>query len=221
MSATNRQLCVILGAGGHARVLLDALQTRAAEFEFVVLDTDRARHGQQLLGAPILGDESMLPELKRRGATGFIIGVGSTGNSRPRQRLYETALAAGLLPVRVQHPTAIVSTGASLGDGVQLLAGSIVNIGTTIGINAIINTGAIVEHDCRVGSHAHIAPGATVCGGVTIGDGAHVGAGATIKQGIVIGRQAVVGAGSVVINDVPENTVVAGVPARVLKQGAS
>jgi UDP-perosamine 4-acetyltransferase len=197
---------------------LDALQIRAAEFEFVILDADHARHRKNLLGVPILGDDLMLPELKRRGVTVFIVGIGGTGNTRPRQQLFETALTAGLAPLSVQHPTAICSSATKLGDGVQLLAGCIVNIGASLGVNTIINTGAIVEHDCRVGAHVHIAPGATICGDVTIGDGAHIGAGATVKQGIMIGRHALVGAGSVVVKDVPNDLVVAGVPARYLKQ---
>jgi len=218
MNLTGRQLCVILGSGGHACVLLDALQIRAAEFEFVMLDADHARHGKSLLGVPILGDDLMLPELKRRGANVFIVGIGGIGNTCPRQRLFETALTAGLTPLSVQHPTAICSSAAKLGDGVQLLAGCIINIGASLGANTIVNTGAIVEHDCQVGAHVHIAPGATICGDVTIGDGAHIGAGATVKQGIVIGRQALVGAGSVVVKNIPDDLVVVGVPARPLNQ---
>jgi UDP-perosamine 4-acetyltransferase len=218
MNTVERQLCVIFGAGGHAGVLLDALQTSTVQFEFVMLDADPGRKGGEILGVPILGNDSLLPELKRRGAARFVVGVGSTGDTSLRQHLYESALVAGLVPLQVGHPSAICSPSARLGEGVQLLAGCIVNIGTILGVNTIINTGAIVEHDCRVGSHVHIASGATVCGSVTIGDGAHIGAGATVRQGIVIGRHAVVGAGSVVIKDVPEGMVVAGVPARSLEK---
>jgi UDP-perosamine 4-acetyltransferase len=214
MSQVPPTLCAILGAGGHACVVMDALHSRPSEFEFIVLDADKRLHGQKLMGAPILGDDSLLPELKRRGCLRFIVGVGGIGNTGPRRRAYEAALSAGFSPMGVRHASAICSVGAVLGDGVQLLAGSIVNTGALIGANVIINTGAVVEHGCRIGDHAHVASSATLCGDVTIGEGAHIGAGATIKQGIIIGKGALVGSGSVVTKNVPAEVVVAGVPAR-------
>jgi sugar O-acyltransferase (sialic acid O-acetyltransferase NeuD family) len=218
MTASCRKLCVVLGAGGHARVLLDALQSRSSEFDFVVLDRNKKLHGNKLLGAPILGDDSLLPELRQRGDANFIVGVGGSGDTGPRRRLFEIALEAGLSPLLVQHPTAVCSSTSILEPGVQLLAGCIVNTDASIGANTIINTGAVVEHGCRIGEHVHIASSATLCGDVTIGEGAHIGAGSTIKQGIKIGRNALVGAGSVVIKDIPSEVVAVGVPARILKK---
>lgn len=216
MKQNSRKLCVILGAGGHACALIDALQSQTSEFDFVVLDSDKKLHGQKLLGVPILGDDSLLPGLGLQGNVRFVIGVGGVGDTAPRQCLYEAALAAGLSPLRVQHTAAICSPSAMVSDGVQLLAGCIVNTGASIGANTIVNTGAVIEHGCRIGEHAHIATAATLCGDVDVGDGAHVGAGATIKQGVVIGRRAIVGAGSVVLRDVPAGSTVVGVPAKHL-----
>ena len=216
MNYNTRKLCAILGAGGHACVLIDALQSQASEFDFVVLDSHKKLHGQKLLGVPILGDDSLLPGLGLQGNVRFVIGVGGVGDTAPRQRLYEAALAAGLSPLRVQHSAAICSPSAMVGEGVQLLAGCIVNTGASIGANTIVNTGAVIEHGCRIGEHAHIATAATLCGDVVVGDRAHVGAGATIKQGVVIGHRAVVGAGSVVLRDVPAGITAVGVPAKHL-----
>jgi UDP-perosamine 4-acetyltransferase len=216
MKQRSRKFCVILGAGGHASVLIDALRSQNAEYEFIVLDSDKRLHGKELLGVRVAGDDSMLRGLGQQGDVRFLIGVGGVGDTGPRQRLYEAALAAGLLPLRVQHPAAICSPSAILGDGVQLLAGCIVSNGASIGVNAIVNTGAVIEHGCRIGEHAHISTSATLCGDVVVGEGAHVGAGATIMQGVVIGQRAVVGAGSVVLRDVIAGSVAVGVPAKYI-----
>ena len=79
-----------------------------------------------------------------------------------------------------------------------------------------MNCAAVVEHDCVVGAHTHVATGAILCGGVKVGELSHIGAGAVIRQGIRIGARAVVGAGAVVVKDVPDDTTVMGVPARVV-----
>lgn len=209
--------CVILGAGGHARVVIDALQAIGVGVPHGVLDPDRARWDAQLLGVPILGGDELLPRLAREGVTHFVVGVGSVGDSRTRRRLFELAMRHGLIPLAVRHPSSVCSRWAKIGAGTVLLPASVVNAGAQVGVNVIVNTGAIVEHDCIIGDHAHVATGARLSGTVSIGEGAHVGAGATIRQHISVGADAVIGAGAVVIDDVESRTVVAGVPARVLQ----
>jgi sugar O-acyltransferase (sialic acid O-acetyltransferase NeuD family) len=209
--------CVLLGGGGHARVLIDALQAACAAQTFGILDPD-ASLAEALLDVPVLGSDELLPDLARNGTTHFIVAVGSVGDATVRRRLFERALALGLAPLEVRHPSAVVSRWATLGQGVQLLPAAVVNAGACIGANVIVNTGAIVEHDCRIGDHVHIATGARLASTVDVGAGAHVGAGAVIRQSISIGAEAVVGAGAVVVKDVPPGTVVAGVPAVPLRR---
>jgi len=213
-----RPRCVILGGGGHARVLIDCLQASGLAQPYAILDSDPSKKGKELLDVPILGGDELLPELRKQGVTHFVVGLGSTGDSRPRQRLFEWGLSHHLEPLTVIHPSAVCSKGASIGRGSQLFPRSIVNSGSKIGENVIVNSGAIVEHDCMIDDHTHIATGAQLASTVRVGKGAHIGIGASVKQGITIGEGAIVGAGAVVVKDVELHTVVAGVPARVFRE---
>jgi UDP-perosamine 4-acetyltransferase len=219
MGADSLSPCVILGGGGHASVVIEAMVTGRAAAPRMILDSDRTRWGKTLLDVPIVGGDDLLADLARKGITHFVVGVGGVGDNGRRRRLYEQAQANGLTPVTVQHPMAVRSGWSKVGEGSVLLAGSVVNAGAVLGKNVILNTGAIIEHDCTVGDHVHVATGATVAGSVRIGEGVHIGAGATVRQGITIGRGAVIGAGAVVIKDVAPGMVVVGVPARPLSRG--
>lgn len=211
-----KRAVVIFGSGGHAAVVIDALLQSGHSLPILLLDRDVARHGKTVLGAPVIGGEDLLPELTRQGATHFIVGVGSIQDTSLRRKLFDRALAAGLIPMNVRHPSAICSPTVSIGRGVQILAGSIVNTEARLGDNTVVNTGAVIEHHCVLEEDAHVASNATLTGGVHVGRGAHVGAGATIRQCIRIGERAVVGAGAVVVRDVPPGVTVVGVPAEVL-----
>jgi sugar O-acyltransferase (sialic acid O-acetyltransferase NeuD family) len=208
--------CIILGAGGHARVLIDSLQQLPHVDIFGILTPDRDLAGKDIYTVPVLGDDGRLSEMYSRGVRYFVVGLGGIGNNLPRRRLYDLGLQNGLTALTVQHPSAIISNKTVIGAGCQLLAGCIVNAGAELGMNVIVNSGAIVEHDCQIGDHVHIASGAKVSGTVKIEDGAHIGAGATVRQNIRIGRNALIGAGAVVVKDVPPDVVVAGNPAKLM-----
>jgi sugar O-acyltransferase (sialic acid O-acetyltransferase NeuD family) len=212
--------CVILGGGGHASVLVDALCASGQAKPYAILDADSRLWGQDLFGVPILGGDDLLSDMAGSGVDCFAVGVGAVGDNRPRQRLFDIGLSYGLRPLTVVHPQAICSRWADIGSGCQLLPGSIVNAMAKIGVNVIINSGAIIEHECVLGDHIHVATGAHLAGAVRVGKGAHLGIGATVKEGVVIGEGAIVGAGAVVIHDVLPNTVVAGVPARPLRRNS-
>ena len=128
---------------------------------------------------PVLGDDSLLPELFQKGVCLAFIGLGGTGYNGPRRMLYEHALAQGFRAVQVIHPRAAISASALLGDGLTVMACAVINAEANIGVNVIVNTGAIVEHDCVIGSHVHLATGAKLASNVRVAEGAHIGVGAS------------------------------------------
>lgn len=210
--------CVVLGAGGHARVLIDVLRASRSARAVAVLDAAASGRGGDVFGVPVLGGDERLLDLRRRGVRHFVLGLGSAGDNGPRRRLYARALAAGLSPLSVIHPRSMISPQAVLGVGCQVLPGAVINAGARLGDNVIVNSGAIVEHDCLIGSHAHIATGARLGGGVTVGESAFIGLGACVRQGLSIGRAAVLGAGAVAVKNISGGTVAVGSPARPLKR---
>ena len=201
------------GAGGHAKVVIEILRSMR-EYEIVGLLDTRIEPRTNVVGVEVLGDDSLMAELKGRGIEHAFIGVGSVGDTTSRQQLYEKVVGAGFQIVTAIHERAVVSLTAQIGVGPTIMAGAIVNANAVIGENVIVNTGAIVEHDCVIGDHTHIATGARLAGGVQVGPGSHIGIGAVIRQEIKIGAGAIVGAGAVVVRDVPAGKTVMGVPAR-------
>ncbi|MEZ6063116.1 MAG: acetyltransferase [Planctomycetaceae bacterium] len=212
---------VLFGAGGHARVVIDAIQAGNQAQCWAVLDSDPGLWNTELFGVPVRGGDDCLCDMIDEGVDAFVIAVGGPLQRALRRRLFENAESHLLQPFTVVHPSAQVSPHATVEEGAQLHVGSIVNASAQVRTNAIVNTAAIVEHDCVVEPHAHVAPRAVLAGGVHIGMGAHIGAGAVIRENISVGARAIVGAGAVVIRDVPPDAVVAGVPARPIVRARS
>lgn len=211
---------VIVGAGGHARSVIDAIRRGRDELEPVACtDPDPARAGSMLDGVPVVGGDEELGRLLADGVEGACLGVGGVADNGPRARLYERLRGLGYALPAVVHASAVVASTAEIGAATQVLAGAIVGAGARIGENVIVNTGAIVEHDCQIADHVHLATRCALGGGVRIGAGAHVGIGACVLQGVMVGPEAVVGGGAVVIRGVPPGTVVVGCPATALVRG--
>jgi len=205
-----------LGAGGHAKVIIDILRLMGG-YELVgLLDPKEELRGADVVGVPVIGADDLLPELYDQGVHHVFIGLGSVGDTKPRKAIYEKALGLGFQIVEAIHPHAIIALSAELGQGATVMAGAVINAAARLGDNVIVNTGAIIEHDCIIGNHVHVATGARLAGAVYVGEGSHVGLGASILQGVHIGRNVIVGAGAVVIDDIPDNVVVVGVPAHIL-----
>lgn len=207
---------LVIGAGGHARVVYEILDSDPnVELEAFVDNTPRGSD-EEIMGIPVIGPHSMVSEYQDSGVKGVIIAV---GDNEIRSNHYRKFLDMGLIPVNAVHDNAHVSPNALLGHGLVIQSSAEVMTNAEIGDDTIINTGAIVEHETTVGNHSHVGPGTTVAGRVEIADEVYVGMGCDIKEHVRIGENAVVGAGSVVLEDVPPDTLVAGSPAEV-KRGA-
>lgn len=205
--------CVIMGAGGHGRVVLDILLSARKYQPVGFLDSNPALHGRRMDGLPILGGLSALADLLAQGVTSAVVAIGDNGI---RREMAEQIEQAGFELVNAIHPSANLAHNVTLGRNVVIAAGALVCAHCQIGDSVILNTGCIVDHETMIGTAAHVCPGARIAGRVAIGAGAFVGIGATVLQGLRIGCEAVVGGGAVVINDIEPLTTVVGVPARVL-----
>lgn len=207
---------IILGAGGHARVLVNALQLCSVKI-LGITDPDSTLIGQNILGVPVIGTDD---ELKKYSAeeVQLVNGLGSVGLPIARRRLYETWKKSGFGFATVVHPSAVVAPDVRMGEGTQVMAGAVLQPGAWLGVDVLVNTSASLDHDCHVGDHTHIAPGVTLSGGVVLGTEVHVGTGASIVQGVRIGDSSLIGAGSVVLKDLPTNVKAYGCPAKVVME---
>lgn len=191
---------ILIGAGGHARVLQELAQVAGWQF-LGVCDPHLASQGETTWqGLAVLGGDAALNGMDPSGV-GLVNGIGQLVGSTVRRALHDRFCTAGFTFPTLVHPAAWVSSTAMLADGVQIMAGAIIQPGCRIDSDVIINTRASVDHDCTIGPHVHIAPGATLCGGVHVGEGAFIGAGAVVIQGVRIGAGAVVGAGVTLTRD--------------------
>lgn len=203
---------LVLGAGGHAKVLIDALLANS-EVIAGVIDLNPLLTGTSLLGVPVLGVDEVVDEYPRDEIL-LVNGIGSVDLPEKRKRVFERYKKMGYIFASVIHPSAVVAVDVELGEGVQILAGAVIQTGCHIGDNVIINTRASLDHDSCIGDHSHIAPGVTISGNVQVGKGVHLGTGSTVIQGISIGNDCLIAAGAVVIAKLATGSKARGVPAK-------
>ncbi len=200
---------LILGAGGHGKVVLDILLCCGNRKDWIsFVDANAAG---EVYGIRILRP---LAAMKLQPCK-YVIAI---GDCRARSKVYNDMLVSQHMMATVQHPSATVSQFATIDPGAMICAGANVGPGSKIGRGTIINTGANVDHDCSVGEFSHIAPHATLCGGVRVGSKTLVGAGAVIKPGTLIGCMATIGCGATVVRNVPDKQTQVGTPAKELSK---
>lgn len=194
----------IIGAGGHAKVVLATAHAAGLTVSGLI-DQRPETHGTQILGVFVVGDSGALPP--------SAICVAAVGDTQSRRRIVTEELP-NVRWRSVVHPHAELAEGTSLGVGTVVFASAVVQPGSSLGDHVIVNTSAVIEHENEIGDFVHLATGALLTGGVKIGVGSFIGAGAVVLPGIRIGAWCTVGAGAVVTHDVPDGATVKGVPAR-------
>lgn len=194
--------CYIFGAGGHGKVVLDAMRQSHLDCDGFVDD----KSAGEWSGLPVFKSDFFLNILNQN----FTLHT-AIGDNRVRERIAKEFCELSF--VSVCHPSAMVAELAKIGEGSFLAAGVIVGPDASVGKHCIINHLVVVDHDCAVADFCHIAPHASLGGGVKIGKGVLVGAGAVILPGIVIGDNAIVGAGAVVTKNIQAGVTVVGNPA--------
>jgi len=203
---------IILGAGGHGRVILDLLWKLNYDVRGFS-DPDQALWGKTIDGVPVMGSDDKILYFARD-EIHLALGVGGIGDNSFRKNLFTFFSERHYTFPSFVHPSAIVASNVILGKGSIAMAGSVIQTGCRIGDNVIINTGSLLDHDCIIEDHVHIAPGAVLSGNVSIGAGAHVGTGSSVIQNIRIGDGALVAAGAVVVRNIEPGEKVMGVPAK-------
>lgn len=195
---------LVLGAGGHAAVLIDML--RQLNHTIVgLVSRDKPADKPVFAGIPYYAsDEDVLTFHKDN--VMLVNGIGSLPGRKIRHTVHQQFKQAGYQFLTVVSPRAIVSAYCSLAEGVQVMPGAIINANSIIGESTIVNSGAIVEHDCHIGSHNHIAPGVVLSGGVISGENVHIGTGANVIHSVTIGRNVMISAGSTVLVNLSDNS---------------
>lgn len=206
------QPLLVVGAGGHGRVVADA--ARAIGLPIAGWCDDQMC-GQSLLGVNVFAaDAASIAAVAHELQAGVVVAF---GDNAKRRRLQLELVQAGLRLISVVHPSAIVCGGVRLGAGCMVLAGAIVGVDAEIGDGAIINTAVSVDHDNQIGAFAHLSPGVHTGGEVQVGEGSHLAVGVSVRNRVSIGAWSLVGVGAAVVSDIPDFVVAYGVPARVVR----
>jgi UDP-perosamine 4-acetyltransferase len=202
---------VIVGAGGHAKVVIELLRAQGRAIAGL---TDADPSPRSALDVPVLGEDNALPGLRAGGIRHAFVAI---GDNAAREAAARKAIDLGFTLVNALSPAAAISPTARLGQGVAVMAGAVINADAFIGDLAIVNSGAVVDHDCHLEPGCHVGPGAALAGGVRLGAGVLIGVGASVTPGRAIGARTIVGAGACVVADLPAGVVAIGVPARVVR----
>lgn len=202
---------IVVGAGGHCRVILSILKYYKKFNVVGIADRDSNNKGEEISGSIIKYSWSNFKKIHQSGIRYAVIAI---GDNKERKELFLKLLKIGFKIPTVIHPTASIEKDVVLGEGSVICMGAKIGSMVTIGENCVVYTGSILDHEVRLGDHVYISPGCSIAGQVLVGESSFIGIGSTIKEKITIGNNVIVGAGSVVIRNIPDNSIVAGVPAK-------
>lgn len=203
---------ILLGYAGHAFTVIEAAMTNNFEISGYFDSEEKVFNPFNL---KYLGTEHRFDfeQLKQEA-----ILFPSVGENTIRKKMVDFIVSKQLTEIKLIHASASIGFQVSIGDSTLVAPNVSINSLSKIGKGCILNTNCVVEHECLIGEFAHIGPGAVLAGNVTVGELTFVGANATVKQGVKIGKNCIIGAGSVVLENIPDNTIYVGNPAKYLKE---
>ena len=204
---------LIIGAGGHGKVIAD-IASALGNWNQIAFVDDKYPDLAQVLDWPVIGGMDDFQKHRQEYPDVFV----AVGDNAVRQKLTIWSEEAGFHLPALIHPRAAVSRLAVIGAGTVINSQSAVNANARIGKGCIVNTGATVGHDCLLGDFVHVAPGASLAGETVIGDGCWIGMRSAVIEQLTVGKGVVVGAGAVVLRNIPDNKLVVGIPARIIKE---
>jgi len=193
---------IVLGTGGHAKVVADMLLANGITILGFTTPDPEAKSPH--VGYKVLGSDEIISDFSPQEVS-LVNGIGSLPGDNMRYTIAAKIRNLGYKFHTLIHPSAIISPDVSLAEGVQIMAGAVVQPGVEIGLDTIINTGSLIDHDCKIGTSCHVAPGVVCSGGVKVGNNTHIGTGTSVIQNISIGENSVIAAGSVLYRDIPSN----------------
>lgn len=216
MAKKNDKKILLVGAGGHCKVIIDALIKNQ---QFAIAGViDKNSNIQEIMGVPYLGDDDILAKMFKSGIKYAVVAIGSIGNPEIRINMTRHLEALGYQLPTIIHPSAIIAESAVISSGSFIAAGVVIGPSVKIGKSVIVNTGACIDHDCVISDFVHIAPGVTLSGGVFVGEKAHLGTGSSVIGYRRIGHDTIIGVGSVVISDIPAQVKAYGHPCKVVNR---
>lgn len=196
---------LIIGAGGHGKVVCDIAKTLYKEVVFA----DDQKVGQEILSCPVI---CTVEDACKMEPCDFVVAIGGNKN---REKLFYMFLNAGFKPVNLIHKSAVIGEGVEIGVGSVVFANAVINPDTKIGFGCIINTCASVDHDCTIGDFSHVCPSSHLAGTVVVGKNCTFGIGSSVINNVNICSDVFVGAGGVVVKDITKSGTYVGVPARL------
>ena len=204
---------IIIGAGGHAKVVADIIKL-SGDLLVGFLDDNDSKINFTYENSPVLGKCSDYKKFKNDHF--FIIGI---GNNYIRKSISQSAVCNWYTAI---HPSAQISPSAEIEEGTCVMANAVINSNAKIGRHSIINTASVIEHDCIISNYVHISPRSVVCGTTSIGDLVWLGAGSTVINSLTIHNNSIIGAGATVVKDINSPGTYVGTPAkRIIKTGES
>lgn len=206
MNSSDFKKIIMIGAGGHAKVLAECLQLNGQSIYAVV--SPEAGIDTAFFGDVVHFQSDMEVLSLRSNDIWLVNGIGSLPNNNSRMRVYNFYKKKGFNFVTLIHPSALISQSAILKEGTQVLANALINTCSSVGENSIVNTNSTIDHDCIIENDCHIAPGVTISGNVYIGKNTHLGTGSQVINSVTIGENCIIGSGSTITKNITRQSIV-------------